>query len=465
MAKIESTCSYWEEFFRTHPDPTELRSLVSSDPSLIKIFNFSSDPCIWAGLRQYPFKEKAEELKNISKEDLECLDKKRFQEENNLEWLDYLGKLFDMVSSTVRLKKALDEWNEKNGKISSDDQILKKIEKVFKKAISVDQIIVYKEENGVKVTVQRHGRFFPIRLVKVVLRENEANGSREWEGQEHFSHPPTEVEIRKSLSGWDRFSGSNIGKYGGGVSGVCFGWTQGANYKINLYYKGILLGSFDFPIAQRYRPLLEKKVREVRQKSEAIWKDENFLGTKEELHHIAVEKLFEKARRYDESRPVDPKGYFAGSFEHFSDEILEDISTEAIDIKCDEICMGQKELEGNIPCEYETLMGYCADPKKRKVVKPDLSPSTERFDQSNFGPESDEEQKVNLFLATYNKDGDIYSEEKQFVDHITLEEIYESDPELARIMKKESDGNALSSNERKFKERAIKKLKKTYGKK
>ena len=465
MPEIESTFSYWNEFFRTHPDHTELETLTSSHPSLVKIFNFSAVPWIWPGIKNYPFKEKVEELKSISKADIDYLDRKRFQEGGNQEWFDYLGNLFDMVRSTVKLKIAFDEANRRHGGACSKEQVLEKVDEAFKRAFSVDQIVVYKEENGIKVTVRRHGRFFPVRWVKIILRENVLTGSREWVGQEHFIFPPMEEEIQRAISGWDRFSVRNIWKYGREVDEVSFKGPEGFTHKVELYYKGNLLEKpFVFPIVKRYFPLLGDKIKKARQRAEAISGDANFLGTEEELLSYAEGKLFEKAIRYDESSPVDPAGYFEGTFEHFANEILEDISTEAIKIECDEFCRARKEQEKSLPCEFETDLGYCADPKRKGIIKPDLSLSTKRLDEPDQAKiYGDKEERTSL-IETFNKDGDPRLEENQLVERITLEKIYKNNPKLARIMKREKDGIALSSSERNFKKRTIEKLKKNHRK-
>ncbi len=54
MSKILSTIDYWEEFFKTYPDKEPFIDFVSQDKSLLKIFNFTSDPDI-SLIKQYPF--------------------------------------------------------------------------------------------------------------------------------------------------------------------------------------------------------------------------------------------------------------------------------------------------------------------------------------------------------------------------------------------------------------------------
>jgi len=41
MLEAESYKSYWEEFYKSHPDPAEFRDIFREDSILTKIFNFS----------------------------------------------------------------------------------------------------------------------------------------------------------------------------------------------------------------------------------------------------------------------------------------------------------------------------------------------------------------------------------------------------------------------------------------
>ena len=42
MSKIGSVTNYWEEFFKDHPDPTDLWNLIEQDPILTKAFGICS---------------------------------------------------------------------------------------------------------------------------------------------------------------------------------------------------------------------------------------------------------------------------------------------------------------------------------------------------------------------------------------------------------------------------------------
>lgn len=68
MSEIESVTDYWEEFFKDHPEPTDLWNLIEQDPILKKIYQFAAVPSISEKFGAYPFSQKIVEFESISEE-------------------------------------------------------------------------------------------------------------------------------------------------------------------------------------------------------------------------------------------------------------------------------------------------------------------------------------------------------------------------------------------------------------
>lgn len=366
---IESRINYWQEFYKTHPDPSPLRSLVAPHPSLAKIFNFCSVPSIWENTRQYPFDDKIAELKTISEKDRQYLSDKHMEHGSNQEWFDYLNNLLQVVTATVRLKEKLDSDNVKIGGKYSQDEIIKIVESEFRRAISVNETLVFKEKNGIQKTVMATGRFWPVRFRIFIEISNRNLGTTKKIYQEHYECLPTDTQIDHDLGDLDRFSVVSFQKHGKDFHNICWGGfhpgldeskyrkpIESEQHIVELYYKGKRLTKpFVFPIRKRYRPLLKKIVKR-----------------RCELLHEAEDKLLEKALRYDDKRGVLPSGYFKSALKYFLSELYESGSTLNSNVPCDEVCKKQKDYENQLPCKYETSSGYCTDPKRSRRLRDEI---------------------------------------------------------------------------------------------
>lgn len=459
MSEIESVTHYWEEFFRTHPDPADFRSLVAEDPILTKIFNFSSVPVIWMDIRNYPFEAKKAERKTISKEDREHFEEKHFHADSTqVEWFDYLSNLFDVVLSTLLVKEILDIQNAKQGRVKQDEEIIKFVESIFNKFISRDEIILFKEINGIQKSIRRYGRYYPIRWINFIITRDRNRGMIERVYQEHFILPPSEEIIEQPLRDLDRYSVINIGKYGKEIDDICFGSPDSIKNIVELYYKGKRFGGpFPVPISERYRPLRKKKVRN------SIQKYGTKLGTKEELLTTFDEKLFKRALRYDPSSPVDPAGYFEAEFKYFENEIFKVLSTTALHVPCDNHCKREKELMNKLPCEFENSLGYCNDPKHHRVLKSIIDSGRRLSDPitDKRGQKSEEGLKLEDIVSKEQSDLQELTKEDVARKEEFLARIYNDFPKLKDIVAKEEQGIALSVNERQIKSRSLMEIKKS----
>jgi hypothetical protein len=450
MSEIQSVTNYWEEFFKTHPDPIEFRSLVVEDSVLTKIFNFSSVPWIWKDLKNYPFDAKKAELKTISKEDKKHLAQRCFQADAKyVEWFDYLSNLFDVVFSTLILKGFLDIKAKKEG--IKDEEILKLVESKFHKFISRDEIIILKEVDGIQKSIRRYGRYYPIRWINFIETRDRNRGMIERVYQEHFILPPSEEIIEQTLRDLDRYSVINIGKYGKEIDDICFGSPDSIKNIVELYYKGKRLGEpFPVPISERYRPLGEKLVKSLRNRFGDL------LGTKKELLVRYDEELFKKALRYDPSSDVYPAGYFDAALNYFEKEMFEDLSTTAFDVPCDSHCKAGKEHMNKLPCEFEDSLGYCSDPKRQRVLKSVIEAAGGRFGHPIINKQGEESKEK---LEDVLEEKDHPTPEEIVKKKELLEQIYKHFPKLENIIAKEEQEITLSVKERQIKHRAQEELK------
>lgn len=380
MPEIESRIDYWKEFSKSYPDPNEFRSFVACDSILTKIYNFSFVPDIFENIKKYPFDEKIAELKTITKEEKKYFEhlknEKYFKHDPEVEWLDYLNNLFGLVSATINFKKMLDEGNERQGDKISQKEIIKLLELLFHRYLSLDVTITYKEVNGIQKSVSITGRFYPFRMRRAITVRDIKKGIRKTEYQEHYPYPPTEAEVDQVFEDLDRFSVESLKKYQRKLDHISFGGPEFQKRTVRLYHKGKPYSDpFVFPIKERYRPLLLKAVKGTLKKYGRDTQNEAFGYSHNELLKIAESKLFEIALKYNKSHGTQPSGYFKKMFDFFPSELYKFHSTEEVpgDPRpmgkhpyCDPNCKKQKDYENKLPCEFETIEGYCTDPERQK---------------------------------------------------------------------------------------------------
>jgi hypothetical protein len=125
MSKIISITDYWEEFYKLYPDPEPFREFISRDESLVKIYNFTAIPHIFENIKEYPYEEKLEDLKSISKEDesylydLAIKAAENSDAPNESHWLDFIVNLYTLVAVTLNLYVLL----KKDGTLSHDRSV------------------------------------------------------------------------------------------------------------------------------------------------------------------------------------------------------------------------------------------------------------------------------------------------------------------------------------------------------
>jgi predicted DNA-binding protein (UPF0251 family) len=403
MSKVLSTLDYWEEFSKKYPDKKPFIDFVSQDESLLKIFNFTSDPDINL-IKQYPFEDKITEAQSISPEDIERLDDLYIktgedpEKEKEAHWLEYLVNLYELVGTTLRLYSML-----KGDATLSQNEIIDFINIRFRRHLVIDKTFIIEENDGVQNVKRAIGRRDP--FYKLIFTNNNMLLVQ------FDLDEPTKKEIEKIKNDLDIKSVINFQRYriiGPAFDRICFGGDYRSNrYQVEFYFRDKILDKFSYPIRKRYEKLIRKTLK-------PILKEDNGGDIGIDQESLAEEKLSEKALRFDPSTGVRPAGYFKAYFKYyFKNEYYEKVGTTNIpgDSRpmegaypyCDEYCKTQKKYENQLPCEYETVEGYCKDLDKKKP----------RFiwDIEHSGPGLDEVVK--------DEKGSEFSRQEQFAKSIT----------------------------------------------
>jgi len=429
MSEIESYTSYWDEFLEKDLDSTEFKTIVSQDPILLKLYNFAFYPwSISERIQEYPFNDKISELKVIGEEDEDHLfDKRLYQGGETREWFNFFCKRYLLVKHTIKIKSELDLIY----KQATEKEINEYVKWVFDNHLSQDSTKKHKETNGVQITERTTGIFFPERIIKDVEVDREKQifnkktgkyskyKTKQYIRQEHYLKKPTKGDIERAFNELDIFSGESFQKYEQIMPNITYGGfhpdlDSGLSYKpefdqyliefyhngkpLTLYvYRGKKYTQFVFPVRKRYLPIMKAVVKKT------LLKHDQILGDKESLTREAEDKLLKTLRKWNKSKEVRPAGFLASHFSYFQSGVFESQSTKAIpgDPRdkgtlpyCDTYCKEEKLYGDKLPCEFETIEGYCRDPLKKKpklkavIERPGLS-----FDDS---VDDEGEEKIRL---------------------------------------------------------------------
>jgi len=456
--------SYWQDFYKKNPDPTYFRKIIAQDSILKKIFNFASVPPIFHGIMIYPFEEKIIELKTISKEDENYLLDKVIRGGSDTELYGYLVNLLGTVKSTITIKQLLDErihygW--------SEEQILSELSETFR-FISLNQTIKIEYVNGNKETIIRKGRFYPLGI-ETYERYNRNTSAKNVGLNIYFPKFMEEERVQKLIEifKWDHFSVESYKQYRDipGITEICFLSDQNDCITIQYYHHGkpLLEEPFQFQIAKKYSPLILKTIGTL---SDTIKGELTKYEPKVDIKRaIILTEAYERLRKaifnYDDKTYEKPGSYFKVCFDHWEHELYEKFSSEAGNVECDPFCKFSKESK-EIPCKYETTMGYCKDPKRKRRLKSKIK----QFDGSidDLVDPNDEEKRRRIDhikgdvsdpeLALLNKE--IMKTEEELFD------IVEKDERLMRILSSE---DRRSGADQKYYNRKVYELKEMFAKK
>jgi len=454
--KKEWVCkSYWKEFHDNYPDPPEFRSFIASKPTFIKIFNYCSVPSIFVDVRNFPFDKKITELETITEDEANSLREAYWKaiNKNEQEWLDYLINLFDVVCSTINFKKKLDSDNKQQGLTYTQNQILDMVEDAFRNFISVNEIWTASKTEYIR----RINKWFPLFGLQVHYRYDSENKTKNISAViNHLELAPDEID---PATLWDIYSVVCFQKHG---FDDLFD-SKTTNYEIQHYYKGKLYFKtpFKFQIAKRYESLLKRVF------SHKGLEQKGFKFEDAEL------SLLELTRKYNPEKGVRPAGFFKNYLKF--NEGFGQYTSEAGDLLCEAFCKGQKRDNGTLPCEYETELGYCTDPSKKKRFISDIEASGVSFDEIIDLNKEDSVLRKEIFLnkdkepktkdpetALIHKEGlggnlPIHSMLNQVIDKL------KNDKRLNEILEQMRMGNPLSGKDRQYHSRWIREAKKLIG--
>lgn len=428
--------SYWQEFSRTHPDATRLKSIVSKDPFLTNIFNFCSYPSIFSdSLKRYPFDDKIIELGTITAEDISYLTKLGLEATDDQEFYDYLLNIFDLVANTVRFKNVLDSENQSEGRKYSEEQVLEIVEGCFKKFLSVDETLTL--ENG--ETVRRIGKYFPrlgIEIHNVSQPGSELSHTRIKIYHSEFFRISDEEGVAAKFD-WDRFSGESFAKYHLNplLRDICF--YSPSNYTIQHYFKGkpILKKPFEFQIGKRYEPLIFSELAEMGKEDRVLRKSGQSLEQKygEDVKSLGPlwESFYAVAKTFDSA-----KGHLAShlkeGLEYHKLNFLKHLSS---------LISGKRILDARIE-----------------------KPASEFLKETQENGDEDESKAIGRLFdehADYASWHSVAKSPEDVTEHKKRSDLLKQwrreDPLLDDILKKEEEGIALTPNERQYKVRLIKK--------
>lgn len=304
--------SYWEEFHKTYPDLSGFRSFVASDPELVKIFKCYAVPSIWGDIRKFPFVDKIEELETVSESYSDYLTEAYWKEKDKQkqDWLEYLGTMFDMVRSTVLLKKKLDSDNEKLQSKYDQDQILDIVEWGFRNYISVNETIT--SGNAERMWIK--GMWYPL-FTRVVHRKGKDVRAMIY----HYFPDPNNI---KSSFEWDAYWVQAFKKH---QYDDLFD-SPAKTFTIQHYYDGkpLLSDPFKVSIAQKYKPLLLVSAKEMKK----ILRGDFEMALQE-----AKIALFEAIKKYDPKEGPVANYFKLYLKQYYPGNLFEKLSTEKRKIK------------------------------------------------------------------------------------------------------------------------------------
>lgn len=354
--------SYWEEFHKTYPDSSGFRLFVASDPTLIKIFNFCSVPSIWDGVRKFPFDDKIKELESISDNEKKYLREAYWKEKDKRkrEWIEYLSNMFDMVCSTVMLKKKLDSDNVQLKQAYNLDQIFEMVEYSFQNYISVNERITSTNS----AHIWRIGTWYPQHIMVVYKK-----GANVQAMIFHYFFQPDNIEASFD---WDVYSVRIYLKHQ--FDDLFDSNTR--KFTIQHYYEGkpLLDKPFIFQIAKRYAPLLNASAKKMIK-----------MGLFEDFDSAFAEAnsaIFEAVKKYDDSRGPFPNYLNLHLKIYHPGNLFDNLSTEAGDIPCNDFCKNEKASTKELPCIFETEAGFCKNPKKKRKLKSKIEIRESDLDES-----------------------------------------------------------------------------------
>jgi len=275
----------WQEFYRRNRDPEPLRRFVSEDPILVKTYNFTFLPFIFTDLKAYPFNEKLQKLEKFKPEEISKLQDLVITDSDHHDFLDHLKEAFYATERTLKWYKTLREQGHPNA--------LEETRAAFRKVISIDTTVKYKDDSGRMITKRYIGRHFPFFMLCFINQDAEIY---------YPSMGPIPSDDQLSL---DTYTVLSFQKYGSVVKETCF--SSDTPNRVFFYHRGdMLTDPFVFQTAQRYDPLLDRVAKIADQKREET--------TRLDEYASAFIKLREKCNSYAGGKGVNPSGYFNDYF-------------------------------------------------------------------------------------------------------------------------------------------------------
>jgi hypothetical protein len=261
----------------------------------------------------------------------------------------------------------------------SQNEIFDFINIRFRRHLVLDKLFTIEESDGIQNVKRVIGRTDP--FYKLIFTNNNML-LVQFDLQE-----PTKEEIKETKNELDIKSVINFQRYkpiGPVFDKICFGGGRHSNiYQVEFYFKDKMLDKFSYPIHKRYEKLVDKGVKSLTM--EKYEKDKEIAPWA-----FVYESLSKWSLSYDSSEGVRPAGYFKERFKRLKSEYYKKGATTSLpgDPRpmgkypyCDGYCKNQKDHENQLPCEYETIEGYCKDPDKKKARL--------KFDIEHSGPEID----------------------------------------------------------------------------
>ncbi|MFH0754825.1 MAG: hypothetical protein V2A70_09685 [Candidatus Omnitrophota bacterium] len=346
--------SYWNEFIKTYPNPSEFRSFVASDPTLIKIFNFCSVPSIW-DIRTFPFEIR--ELGTVNEEDRDYLTEAYWNEKDKQkqDWLEYLDNMFEMVSSTILLKKRLDSDNEKLQSKYNEDQILDMVEWCFRNYISVNDTITFSNTER----FQRRGVWYP-RFTRVVHKKG-----KDVRVMIYHYFPDTN-NIESSFE-WDAYWVMAYQKH---RFDDLFD-SPGKTFTIQHYYDGkpLLKTPFKVSIAKRYEPLIKSSIKEMKKRG----LDDDFDMLFREVNFALLEAI----EKYDVHRGPVASHFKLYLKKYHPGDLFEKLSAEKV------------EHSGGSLDDFKIFHDKDSGRRMDSISKEDLDPGSKWVTPANTNPEEE----------------------------------------------------------------------------
>lgn len=429
--------SYWVRFDELHPDKSYIESLAAKNPFYKSIIDFCLPVIFETDPDQYPFDAKMKELPTIYKKEDSFFDKVIRTKGIEKDWLQYFKNLFLVTKGILNNKEWFDRSLSKDPRFSPSREWKKEAVNLIIRIVSLHSVEIRTSTNGDGKWFIDNGCYWPFWIIRHHGKRIASESKTLHETEVHFKKPWSEEKINKSFD-WDFYSVCLFQKYGECGYDYLFD-SETRIYRIGHYYNGKPIGKpFQVQIAKRYEPLLNSCLK----KYGGLIK-ELLSSVKIDIKDL-MPLFYEAVKKYDPSSGAPPVAYFKKQLSYEISNFYDRHSSEAGDRPCDPFCKEGKRERQELPCEYETSSGFCINSTKKRRSKYSLEHSGGSLDDFINPDDGDAGRRIDSFEDLNILDPESTLITKEIVEKVGVRSGFE----------------AMTSAERKRKERKIKEAKK-----